>query len=651
MAEQDDDLGGGMTSSTLLPASINISGLSDSAAATDQFGYDPYVKAMAAFLLDEDTKAPLTISVEGGWGSGKSSFLSLLRGQLPKILCKWNTEDANAWKDHGRKQRKEKPKPKKCYTVWFNAWQCDRDDALWASFALAFMEQIADQISFRRRIWGNIALLRSRMDLSKVWSLLLKFLWFLCVVGVAWWHRHAIIATGSKIPHVDAGLAILLPPSLLAAIEQARRTLGNPIPRDLKNYIKNPNYDGKVSFIEHFKTDFANILASYCGSDRVFVFIDDLDRCEVPHAADLMQAINLLIAADPQTRSVKRSTKERAKSANLFFVLALDREMVAAGIAAKHKEILPYLVPPAPESGLADSASGRAGLEFGYRFIEKFIQLPFRLPETTKQSNMIYVAGLTVTSTVSQTTPTDTSTRPPDFGRGEDPETFNETVCDVARALHFNPRRVKQLLNALRLQLLALVYTGKLSVASTAGQGVGPNDRLALRDVGFLTGLFLKFPMLAGDVARDRKLLAELRTATEESTAALLTSVEEQDQQAKPAPSPAFTYWSNQKELMVLLPNLPESCCTPTALDHILDVAAAPMDGQSYLARTAGPPRPISVTGTMAEATTGRGHAFIAKPSASVNANSESTHTPPASGAVNFNAGGSFSTGNNSPAA
>ena len=33
--------------------------------------------------------------------------------------------------------------------------------------------------------------------------------------------------------------------------------------------------------------------------NKVFVFIDDLDRCEVPKAADLMQALNLMISNDP----------------------------------------------------------------------------------------------------------------------------------------------------------------------------------------------------------------------------------------------------------------------------------------------------------------------------------------------------------------
>jgi hypothetical protein len=34
---------------------------------------------------------------------------------------------------------------------------------------------------------------------------------------------------------------------------------------------------------------------TYAEGSRVYVFVDDLDRCEVPKAAELMQALNLLI--------------------------------------------------------------------------------------------------------------------------------------------------------------------------------------------------------------------------------------------------------------------------------------------------------------------------------------------------------------------
>ncbi len=104
-----------------------------------------------------------------------------------------------------------------------------------------------------------------------------------------------------------------------------------PLSYDLAKCVRNLKYEEKVAFIDRFQLDFSDIVKSYAGEKaKIFVFIDDLDRCEVPKAAELLQAINLLLSTD---------------QGNLFFVLGLDREMVAAGIAAKNEKILPTLPP------------------------------------------------------------------------------------------------------------------------------------------------------------------------------------------------------------------------------------------------------------------------------------------------------------------
>ena len=98
-------------------------------------------------------------------------------------------------------------------------------------------------------------------------------------------------------------------------------------------------------------------MKAYAGKRRVYVFVDDLDRCQIPKAADLMQAINLMMSDDPQ----------------LVFVIGMDWETVAAGIAAKNAGLARYLKPSAEREGGA--------MELGREFMEKFIQLRFALPQ------------------------------------------------------------------------------------------------------------------------------------------------------------------------------------------------------------------------------------------------------------------------------
>ena len=99
------------------PESVRNVGVSDQATGVDSLGFKPYVTAIANFLLNKETQPPLTLSIEGKWGSGKSSFMK----QLEKYL---------------RENKQQR-------TVWFNAWRHDKAEAVWTAFALSFIKQIS----------------------------------------------------------------------------------------------------------------------------------------------------------------------------------------------------------------------------------------------------------------------------------------------------------------------------------------------------------------------------------------------------------------------------------------------------------------------------------------------------------------------------
>ena len=102
----------------------------------------------------------------------------------------------------------------------------------------------------------------------------------------------------------------------------------SPLKRDIRRYAQSPDYEGRVAFIRRFHQDFKKIVSAYAEDETVYVFVDDLDRCQVPKAADLMQALNLMIGNDPR----------------IVFLIGMDREKVAAGLAVKHEKLLPYRV-------------------------------------------------------------------------------------------------------------------------------------------------------------------------------------------------------------------------------------------------------------------------------------------------------------------
>ncbi len=118
--------------------------IGDQPTKEDTLGFKPYVIAIAKFLTNPDTKPPLTISIEGEWGRGKSSFMKQLQDQIPQEYKELEKEQLNnaSWFNKVALRIKFKLK-QKTQIVWFNAWRHDKAESLWAAFALSFVEQIS----------------------------------------------------------------------------------------------------------------------------------------------------------------------------------------------------------------------------------------------------------------------------------------------------------------------------------------------------------------------------------------------------------------------------------------------------------------------------------------------------------------------------
>jgi hypothetical protein len=246
--------------------------------------------------------------------------------------------------------------------------------------------------------------------------------------------------------------------------------LGNPLSYDIAKCVRNLKYEDRVAFIDRFQNDFSDIIKSYAGDNaRIFVFIDDLDRCEVPKAAELLQAINLLLSAD---------------QGNLFFILGLDREMVAAGIAAKNEKVLPYLAAGrASQPKKADFH--QVGIEYGYSFMEKFVQVPFRVLSPAENEINSWVRNLTGLENLNPTL----AGRPDgvDIRAGSDPEQFQEVVERMAELFEFNPRRLKQFINLFRLRVMIALSTDVLMPMPEVASGASGSAALTIPKLGLFT--------------------------------------------------------------------------------------------------------------------------------------------------------------------
>lgn len=467
------------------------------------------------------TEPPFTVSIEGEWGSGKTTFMGLLMKSL---------------KNAGAE------------VVWFKPWRHDKEESVWGAFAMTFVTGLSRTQPWWRRPLTAWKVIRRRRVLGPVWSLFLFVLALALGIGLYSWlwgngalrvadlldvkrgNERAIarIASWARVGGVIPIMVILC-----FALRYAKRLVGNPLTPELRRYFKVADYADRVTFIERFHQDFQKVVEAYAGDKRVFVFIDDLDRCEVPRAADLMQALNLMLD----------------EGTELFFILGMDREKVAAGLAAKHKDVLPYLrVPGSGERDTRDHEQQmrEVGLDYGHAFIEKFIQLPLRVPpatgvnldkfldglgkqeEKTRRRNSLWQliagrrarrgqredAGLSTTEGPAEAEGREESAKPsgPAMADADGPE-VRELVRLVAPALAGNPRRIIHFTNLLRIWL----YIGNRTEL-LAGHGER-EPIVTQQQLAKFLAISIRWPRLMLEIAQRPQLLRDMALIAEQGDA------------------------------------------------------------------------------------------------------------------------------------
>ncbi len=558
---------------TVVQESIRFSGLQDQKAREDQLGFKPYVEAVADFLTDAGTRPPLTFSIEGEWGAGKSSFMEQVRQRI---------EDREAGNRKGPRSRFQRLwRGNQSHILSFNLWRHDKEESVWAAFVLELLQQLRRQCGLPRRLlgWANLFVWRLQWT-NALFGFLRLAAWLIIIVLGAIvvsnlptqtlrpTQTPTAVDDSTKIQEVidSIGDALDSPESLavlvlvVTLLLNAKQLLGNPLDLEIGKYLRSSDWENRTAFVERFHKDFDQIVQAYAGKKRVYVFVDDLDRCDVPRAADLMQAINLLISENP----------------NLLFILGMDRQKVAAGLAVKFAKILPYLRTEAVPQGYGPAE----GLVYGYEFIEKFIQIPFQLPRPSRADLTRFLRSLSPSADTGAPTDLidpgqeepewsedlDQPTLPPMPHPAQDPTgpgssmhslpadrtvpaqlptreelslaigfdsgIVRETVLLVAPALGNNPRRIKQFINSFRLRAFLAYHTGLL-----AGRESHP-DKVTFYQLGKLVVLSLRWPLLLAELHERPNLLRKLEAAATDPTY---------------LPGDSEKRWTNQPRLMALL--------------------------------------------------------------------------------------------------
>jgi hypothetical protein len=363
----------------------------DRPSHTDQLGVQRYADALAQFVLHPGTR-PLTVAIHGPWGKGKSTFMqlvqqsllrdSLLRGAAAGTIDRQIAEapfDAD-----GRLQRPEQvgrrafkralhDVQQRVVTVWFNAWRYQDSTQIWAGLASVITGKLEKALPWWRRLLTPIAQawrtrraqLITELLLPAGVALLILVLAALGIPSLVNWLNSQLTSNalakllGAVVPAVGAVVA-----SFWIVASQARRVL-QPVSERVLAYIRRPDYREEMGYQHKVLDDVQFVRHRLCGDRtefRVFVFIDDLDRCPTGTVMEILQAINLILG-----------------ESDFYVFLGIETEMIYRAIVDAHR---------------ASDGGAPLGRRFAETYLQKIVQLPFHLPETPEDQRASFVADM-----------------------------------------------------------------------------------------------------------------------------------------------------------------------------------------------------------------------------------------------------------------
>lgn len=218
----------------------------------------------------------------------------------------------------------------------------------------------------------------------------------------------------------------------------------------MRDAVNAEEEEKKYEAVREFRRDFEDLIIR-SKQGKIVVLIDDLDRCLPRHIIENLEAIKLFLDV-PKTA----------------FVVAADNFIVSNAIKSEYKDII--------------AAAGAGGRSIGDAYMEKFIQLPYKIPALSPKEVETYVTLLFCQSffekTLFEKIQRDFSKFTVEnkfdiYGWGHIRKTLkNDTIPDslgetigfvahfskiIGNALKWNPRLIKRFLNAyeIRSNLLA----------------------------------------------------------------------------------------------------------------------------------------------------------------------------------------------------
>lgn len=337
-------------------ADVAASDAEVSAPDDDRLEFAGLARGISRFLRNTATSPPLTLAVTGGWGTGKTSLMRLVCADLQRF-------------GH--------------HPIWFNAWHYQKEEHLFAALLGAIKTQGVPRLLTWKGISFRLCLLwlRSRRHVG-IAIILVVIVTAQVVMAVAGFSDNGIIGARESLRDASlwsAGLSSTAAITALFAVIKGTRLFGLDPALLLTGVRDNLNLKTAVAqndFRAQFAHDFRQLIDAL--PYRLFIVIDDLDRCRPEAVLEVMETVNYLTSAG-----------------KCFVMFGMATERVQASIGLAFKDIAAELVQmehdsepgaaPGNETGNAALAKRRT---YARDYLQKLVNIEIRVP--TDQSALAH---------------------------------------------------------------------------------------------------------------------------------------------------------------------------------------------------------------------------------------------------------------------
>ena len=377
----------------------------------DSLGYRVYAHSVFKFLTHEKTKPPLTINIQAPWGGGKTSIMRMIQNKLDPDGVYVTTEKNKRKLTNNNTKLKQilsvlKGKKTEFYppvfidsdrrfTVWFNPWKYQNTEQIWSGLAHSIITQFSERLNdeerkkflldlnVKRTGKGNPLKKIKNQILSNWKEQLSKYVWTY-LSGIAGSSIITVVGSSSTtyanwLPIGQIGIiASILVGGAVSGLQYRNtenKIKDEPAASILDEFVVIPDYSSSLGSIHHVHEDLQRVfeiiqekMQKKSDVDNpLVIFIDDLDRCSPGKVAEVIEAINMFISAE---------------FSNCIFVMGMDTQLVASALEKHYQDIIEKL----PEYSKQ--------ISMGWKFMDKFVQLPVIIPPPDAESTKNYVNSL-----------------------------------------------------------------------------------------------------------------------------------------------------------------------------------------------------------------------------------------------------------------